>query len=118
MHCLSVFIVKLEETLHFLVRKFSNCVEFSGQYHCVKVSIFRVFLVRIFPHFGLNTKIQSVNLCIESKYGKIWTRKTKGTDTFYAVHTLSIPNDFKDLRHHSGLTKLQTRKFHIGYFLL
>ena len=28
-----------------------------------------------FPAFGLNSEIYSVNLCIQSESGKIWTRK-------------------------------------------
>ena len=28
-----------------------------------------------FPIFELNTEIYSVNLCIQSEWGKIWTRK-------------------------------------------
>ena len=35
--------------------------------------------------FGLNMSICSVNLCIHSKCGKMQTRKTLNTDTFYAV---------------------------------
>ena len=40
------------------------------------------------PHFlalGLNTDIYSVSLRIQSKFGKMKTRKTPNTDTFYAV---------------------------------
>ena len=47
-----------------------NCpnTEFSGPY---------------FPVFGLNTKIYWGNLGIQSKYGKIWTRKTTYLNTFH-----------------------------------
>ena len=48
--------------------------------HCAKV----------FPAFGLNMEIYSVNLCIQSKCGKIQTRRTLNTNTFYAVNILSI----------------------------
>ena len=38
-----------------------------------------------FPVIGLNTEIFGVNLHIQSKYRKIWTRKTPHLDTFHAV---------------------------------
>ena len=34
-----------------------------------------VFCGPYYPVFGLNTEIYPVNLCIQSKYGKVWTRK-------------------------------------------
>ena len=40
------------------------------------MSVFGVFLVRIFPTFGLNTDIYSVSLGIQSECGKIRIRKT------------------------------------------
>ena len=36
-----------------------------------------------FPTFGLNTEIYFVNLRIQTECGKIRTRKTPNTDTFY-----------------------------------
>ena len=39
-----------------------------------------------FPAFGLNTEIYSVNLCIKSKYRKIWTRETPNMGTSHAVN--------------------------------
>ena len=38
-----------------------------------------------FPVFGLSIEIYFINLCIQSKYRKIGTRKTPHLDTFYAV---------------------------------
>ena len=35
-----------------------------------------------FPKFRLNTKIYSINLRIQTKSGKIWTRKTPNMDTW------------------------------------
>ena len=51
------------------------------------VEIFRIwsFSGPYFPAFGLNTEIYGVNLRIHSECGKIQTRKTPNTDTFYAV---------------------------------
>ena len=66
-----------------------------------KVSVARVFLVRIFPHsdwmrrersifpaFGLNAGRCGVSLRIQSKCGKMRTRKTPNTDTFHVVDFL------------------------------
>ena len=44
-----------------------------------KMSVFGVFLVRIFPHSGW------IRRFTQSECGKIRTRKTPNTDTFYAV---------------------------------
>ena len=38
-----------------------------------------------FPEFGLNTERYGVSLCIQSECGKMRTRITPNTDTFYAV---------------------------------
>ena len=62
---------------------------------CVKNVRIRIFSGPYFPAFGLNTEryevslsIQyEVSLSIQSKCGKIRTRKTPNTDTFYAVLT-------------------------------
>ena len=52
---------------------------YSGRVYCVKPVCIRSFSRPYFPSFGLN---------IQSKRGKILTRKTSNTDTFYAVYTL------------------------------
>ena len=43
-----------------------------------------------FPIFGLNTDRYSLSLLIQSKCGKIRTRKTSNTDTFYVVYFCSF----------------------------
>ena len=43
--------------------------------HCVKSVQIRSFLWSIYPVFGLDTEIFVVNLCIQSEYKKIRTRK-------------------------------------------
>ena len=43
-----------------------------------------------FPTFGLNTERYGVSLRIQSEWGKIRTRITPNTDTFYAVVELHI----------------------------
>ena len=45
--------------------------------HCVGVSVSGVFLVHIFPH-------------IWAKYGKMRTKKTRNTNTFYAVKIMKL----------------------------
>ena len=45
-----------------------------------------------FPAFGLNTERYSLSLRIQSECGKIQTRITPNTDTFYAVKTIFIKN--------------------------
>ena len=53
--------------------------------HRVKGVRTRSFSVPYFLAFGLNTEIYSVNLCIQSECGKIWTRKTPHMNIFYTV---------------------------------
>ena len=45
----------------------------------------RSFFGHYLPTFGLNTERYRVSLRIQSECGKIRTRKTPNTDTFYAV---------------------------------
>ena len=51
----------------------------------VKSVRIRSFCGPHFPAFGLNTERYRVSLRIQSKCGKIRTRKTLNTNTFYAV---------------------------------
>ena len=53
--------------------------------HCVKSVRIRIFSGPYFPAFGLNMETYSVSILIQSECGKIQTRKTLNTDTFYAV---------------------------------
>ena len=55
--------------------------------HCVKSVQIRSFSGLFFLVFGLNTKIYFVSLHIQSKYGKLRTKKTPHLDTFPAVRT-------------------------------
>ena len=50
-----------------------------------------------FPVLGLNMKIYSVNLRIQSEYGKVRTRITPKQDTFYAVGYKAMVTD-KNMR--------------------
>ena len=53
--------------------------------HCVKSVRIRSFSGLHLPTFALNAERYGVSLCIQSKCGKIRTRKTTNTDTFRAV---------------------------------
>ena len=61
---------------------------------CVKSVGIRSFSGPYFPAFGLQTKIYTENLRIQSQCGKIRTRKTPNMDTFYPVF-----NAFQFLQH-------------------
>ena len=53
-----------------------------------KVSVFGVFLVRIFQHLDwISVFRYSISLHIQSECGKIRTRKIPNTDTFHAVQS-------------------------------
>ena len=55
-------------------------------YHCVKIVRIWSFSGPYFSAFGLNTKIYFVNICFQSKCGKIWTRKLRIQAILYSVH--------------------------------
>ena len=57
--------------------------------HCVKVPVFGVILEYILRSYSLYSERRFVSLRIESKCGKMWTRITPNTDTFYAVGSCS-----------------------------
>ena len=54
--------------------------------HTVKRVRIRSYSGPYFPAFGLNTERYRVSLRIQSECGKIRTRTTPNTDTFYAVN--------------------------------
>ena len=62
--------------------------------HCMKSALIRSFSGPYFPAFGLNMERYPVSLSIQSKCGKIWTRKISNTDAFHAM-VLSIHINFK-----------------------
>ena len=70
------------QTKRTLQEKLGNMIilyYLSASYAAWKVSEFRDILVRIFPH------LDWISLRIQSECGKMWTRITPNTDTFYAV---------------------------------
>ena len=60
---------------HKFVWPYLNSAWKFGTITTWKVSKYGVFSGPYFPIFGLNTEIYSVNLCIQSEYRKIRTRK-------------------------------------------
>ena len=63
--------------------------------HCVKGVHIRSYSAPHFPAFGLNTERYSVSLRIQSECGKMRTRITPNTDTFYAVQLTKYIQFFK-----------------------
>ena len=68
--------------------------QFSGGLHraffetytlSVKIVRIRSYSGPYFPAFGLNTERCGVSLRIQSECGKMGTRRSPNTDTFYAV---------------------------------
>ena len=66
--------------------------------HYVKNFRIQSFSGPHFPVFGLNTEIYEVNLRIQYSRGKIRTRKTPNTDTFYTVSLLHISDQYLQRR--------------------
>ena len=64
--------------------------DFLQTENCVKSIHIPSFSGPHFPAFGLNTEIYSVNFRIHSQCGKMRTRKTPNTDTFYETKLLHI----------------------------
>ena len=59
--------------------------------HCVKSIPIRSYSDPHFPACGLNTeRYDGVSLFIQSECGKMWTRITPNTDTFYSVPVLDF----------------------------
>ena len=69
-----------------------NKAKYSRGVHYVKSARIRSFSGPYFSAFGLNTDRYVVSLCIQSEYGKIWTRKTPNRDFFHAVIFRALSN--------------------------
>ena len=69
-HRFTYTIVIIQFTIYTIYKDFASRINFTAQ----KVSKYRVISGPYFPVFRLNTEIYSVNLRIQSKYRKIWTR--------------------------------------------
>ena len=65
-------------------------INLPKEQHCVKSVRIRSYFGPRFPSFGLNTERCSISLYIQSEWGKMRTRITPNTDTFYAVWLTSI----------------------------
>ena len=83
------------------VHERDQCMVFSDQYNpsnrlktrlytASKVSKLGIFTGPSFPGLGQNTQIYSVNLCIQSGYEKMQTRKTINSATFHVDSPLYI----------------------------
>ena len=74
-------------------KEYNNMVSLTAW----KMSVFRVFLARIFQHFWLNTERYSVSPLIQSECWKIRTKKFQNMDTCHAVRIIiiMITNQFK-----------------------
>ena len=73
------------DTARVLNTFFSNIVSNLKIPHCVKSVRIRSYSSPHFPAFGLNPERYAISLRIQSECGKIWTRITPNTSTFYAV---------------------------------
>ena len=62
----------------------------SGRCHCVLIVRIRSYSGPHFPAFGINTERYSVSPRSRSECGKMRTRITSNTDTFYAVKPFGI----------------------------
>ena len=63
----------------------TNITQKDKNSHCVKSVRIRSYSGPYFSAFRLNTESYGVSLRIQSECGKIRTRITPNTDTFYAV---------------------------------
>ena len=78
---------KLIQNDWVLLPKSSNITN-KNKLHWVKNVRIWIFSGPYFPAFELSTERYGVSLCIQSKCGKIRTRKTSNTDTPRMVHEL------------------------------
>ena len=73
--------------------------------HCVESVRIRSYSGPYFPAFGLNTERYCASLRIQSECGKIQTRITPNTDTFYAVVVFKKSNTICETSPSLGLMK-------------
>ena len=97
---------------YIVCRKFTVLILVWSLY-CVKSLRIRNFSDPNFPAFGLNTERYGVSLRIQSECGKIRTRKTPNTDTFYAALKFAIHNK-SQARYHRRVSRnfLKATYFH------
>ena len=91
-------LVKWKE-INFCYDLLINCLCFLWKIiPCVKSDLIRSCSGPHFPAFGLNTERNSVSLRTQSECGKMWTRITPNTYTFYAVITIRNKKNFPFLK--------------------
>ena len=69
---------------------FRGKTNFSTRTHYVKRVRIRSYSGRHFPAFGMNTERYGVSLRIQSECGKMRTRITRNTDTFYTMTIFAV----------------------------
>ena len=84
----SYILINSDSTL--MVPVSANYQLLSINTHCLKSVHTRSLSGPYFHALGLNKDRYGVSPCIQSKYGKIRTRKTPNMDTFNAVTTVSL----------------------------
>ena len=90
--------------VHINIHNILNCLTHFVLLHCVKSVRIRTVSSSYFPAFWLNTERYGISLCIQSKWGKIRTRKSPNTDTFHLA-LVSFYTTKKDQRTCSFLNK-------------
>ena len=91
----SVLLIQLTAS-NFSKKALSEMLRKVINTHLVQSVRIRSFSGPYFPEFGLNMERYSVSLRIQSKCGKIRSRKAPNTDSFHAMTALCLPSVFVD----------------------
>ena len=91
----------------FVVSQYKPSKEIHAR-HCIKSVLIRSFFSPYFLAFGL----YSVRIRIQSECGKIRTRKTPNTDSFYAVKSYK----YKHSKHVSETHSERSETSKMGFF--
>ena len=80
-------VVRIFDTMSWVIFRFSLFFfqKTLSYRHCLEIVSIQSYSGPYFPAFGLNTEKYSISLRIQSECGKIRTRITPNTGTFYAV---------------------------------
>ena len=70
----------------------------SWHSHCVKKCSYWELLWSVFFRIGTEYRILYTEYCIQSECGKVWTRITTNTGTFYVLSMISL-SSFLELTH-------------------
>ena len=83
--------------------------------HCVKSVRIRCYSGPYFPAFGLNTERYGVSLRVQSECGKMRTRITSNTDTFYAMQRSERNIAMKYMYVWANYRKISTSKIFVNF---